>query len=171
MYCGRKKTIKLPVHPYRPVSWLPTHHISYIYIYMYMYIYIYIHIYIYIYIYVYLYIHMYIYLCISNKFQRSHEIFFSHANFCRIQIYFVFFRFSLYIYCLVTQICGTKVADENSVEYFWSTKCSPLHKFSFDNKVTFSSCSVDKTERNSSGRAKGKDDEYTKVSMSIQPSV
>ena len=25
MYCGRKKTNKLPVHPYRPVSWLPTH--------------------------------------------------------------------------------------------------------------------------------------------------
>ena len=24
-YCGRKKTNKLPVHPYRPVSWLPTH--------------------------------------------------------------------------------------------------------------------------------------------------
>ena len=25
IYCGRKKTNKLPVHPYRPVSWLPTH--------------------------------------------------------------------------------------------------------------------------------------------------
>ena len=112
-----------------------------------------------------------IYLCISNTFQRSYEIFFSHANFCRIQIYFVFFRLSLYIYCLVTRICGTKVADEKHVECFWSTKCNPLHKFSFDINVTFSSCSVDKTERNSSGRAKGKDNEYTKVSISIQESV
>ena len=25
IYCGRKKTNRLPVHPYRPVSWLPTH--------------------------------------------------------------------------------------------------------------------------------------------------
>lgn len=25
IYCGRKKTNKLKVHPYRPVSWLPTH--------------------------------------------------------------------------------------------------------------------------------------------------
>ena len=83
----------------------------------------------------------------------------------------MFFRFSLNIYCLVTRICGTKVADEKSVEVFGQQNSIPLHKFSFDNKVTFSSCSVDKTERNSSGRAKGKDDEYTKVSMSIQPSV
>ena len=93
------------------------------------------------------------------------------ANFCRLQIYFVFFRLSLYIYCLVTRICGTKVANEKYVECFWSTKCNPLHKFSFDINETFSSCSVDKTERNSSGRAKGKDNEYTKVSISIQESV
>ena len=56
-----------------------------------------------------------IYLCISNTFQRSYEIFFSHANFCRIQIYFVFFRLSLYIYCLVTPICRTKVADKKNL--------------------------------------------------------
>ena len=114
---------------------------------------------------------MLIYPCISNKFQRSYEIFFSHANFCRIQIYFVFFRLSLCIYCLVTRIYGTKVADEKYVECFWSTKCNPLHKFSFDIYVTFSNCSVDKTERNSSGRAKGKDNEYTKVCVSIRVCV
>ena len=71
----------------------------------------------------------------------------------------------------LTRICGTKVADEKYVECFWSTKCNRLHKFSFDINETFSTCSVDKTERNSSGRAKGKDNEYTKVSMSIQESV
>ena len=54
---------------------------------------------------------------------------------------------------------------------FWSTKCNPLHKFSFDIYVTFSNCSVDKTERNSSGRAKGKDNEYTKVCVSIRVCV
>ena len=91
--------------------------------------------------------------------------------FFRIQIYVVFLRLSLYIYCLVTRICGTKVADEKYVECFWSTKCNPLHKFSFDIYVTFSSCSVDKTERNSSGRAKGKDNEYTKVCVSIRVCV
>ena len=113
-----------------------------------------------------------VYLFVNSKtFQRSYEIFFSHANFCRIQIYFVFFRLSLYIYCLVTPICHTKVADKKSFECFWSAKCNPLHKFPMKNKITFSSCSVDKTERNSSGRAKGKDNEYTKVSMSIQESV
>ena len=91
--------------------------------------------------------------------------------FFRIQIYVVLLRLSLYIYCLVTRICGTKVADEKYVECFWSKKCNPLPKFSFDINVTFSSCSVDKTERNSSGRAKGKDNEYTKVSMSIRVCV
>ena len=63
-------------------------------------------------------LYIYIYPCISNKFQRSYEIFFSHANFFRIQIYFVFFRLSLCIYCLVTRICGTKVADEKYVSVF-----------------------------------------------------
>ena len=118
-----------------------------------------------------IYIYIFIYPCVSNKFQRSYEIFFSHANFFRIQIYFVFFRLSLYIYCLVTRICGTKVADEKYVECFWSKKCNPLPKFSFDINVTFSSCSVDKTERNSSGRAKGNDNEYTKVCVSIREYV
>ena len=80
----------------------------------------------------------------------------------------VFFRFSLYI---LIHRYGTKVADEKSVELFWSTKSNPPHKFSFDNKVTFSRRSVDKTERNSSGRAKVKDNKYTEVSMSIQESV
>ena len=83
-----------------------------------------------------IYIYIFIYPCISNKFQRSYEIYFSHANFCRIQIYLVLFRLSLYIYCLVTRIYGTKVADEKYVEC-WSTKCNPLHKFSFDINVTF----------------------------------
>ena len=46
-----------------------------------------------------------------------------------------------------------------------------MHKIFFDNKVTFSRCSVDKTERNRSGSAKVKDNKYTKVSMSIQESV
>ena len=122
-------------------------------------------------IHIYIYIYILIYPCISNKFQRSYEIFFSHANFFRIQINFVFFRLSLYIYCLVTRICGTKVADEKHVECFWSTKCNPLHKFSFDIYVTFSNCSVDKTERNSNGRAKGKDNEYTKVCAGIRVCV
>ena len=91
--------------------------------------------------------------------------------FFRIQIYFVFFRLSLCIYCLETRTCGTKVADVKYFECFWSTKCNPLHKFSFDIYVTFSNCSVDKTERNSSGRAKGKDNEYTKVCVSIRVCV
>ena len=77
----------------------------------------------------------------------------------------------MYIYCLVTRICGTKVADEKYVECFWSKKCNPLPKFSFDINVIFSSCSVDKTERNSSGRAKGKDNEFTKVCVSIRVCV
>ena len=46
-----------------------------------------------------------------------------------------------------------------------------MHKIFFDNKVTFSMCSVDKTERNRIGSAKVKDNKYTKVSMSIQESV
>ena len=36
MYCGRKKTNRLPVHPYRPVSWLPTHQGICMYIYTYI---------------------------------------------------------------------------------------------------------------------------------------
>ena len=88
--------------------------------------------------------------------------------FFRIQIYFVFFRLSLCIYCLETRTCGTKVADVKYFECFWSTKCNPLHKFSFDIYVTFSNCSVDKTERSSSGRAKGKDNEFTKVCVGIR---
>ena len=50
-------------------------------------------------------------------------------------------------------------------------QCNPLHKFSFDIKVTFSRHSVDKTGGNSSGRAKVKDNEYTKVTISIRESV
>ena len=63
------------------------------------------------------------------------------------------------------------MADEKSVKFFWSTKSNPPHKFPFDNKVTFSMRLFDKTERNSSGRVKVKDNKYTEVSMSIQESV
>ena len=131
------------------------------------YIYIYIYIYIWVCVCVCACVRVCIYLCISNTFQRSYEIFFSHANFCRIQIYFVFFRLSLYIYCLVTPICHTKVADKKSFE--WKMQ-SPKY-ISYENEITFSSCSVDKTERNSSGIAKGKDNGCTKVSISIKESV
>ena len=46
-----------------------------------------------------------------------------------------------------------------------------MHKIFFDNKVTFSRCSVDKTVRNGSGSTKVKDNKYTEVSISIQESV
>ena len=112
-----------------------------------------------------------IYLCISNTFQRSYEIFFSHANFFSYSN--IFRILSVIIVYLLS--CNSDMWHKSSRRkvcwVFWSTKCNPLHKFSFDVYVTFSNCSVDKTERNSSGRAKGKDNEYTKVSVSIQESV
>ena len=83
-------------------------------------------------------------------------------------MYFAFFRFSLFIYCIVTRKYGTKMAGEESAKFLWSTKSNPMHKFSFDNKVTFSRRSVDKTMRNNSGREKVKDNKCIKVSMSIQ---
>ena len=49
--------------------------------------------------------------------------------FFRIQIYVVFLRLSLYIYCLVTRICGTKVADEKSVECFGQQNAIPCINF------------------------------------------
>jgi len=59
---SEKKTNKLQFHPYKPVSWSPTHHRLiylpiYIYLYLYLYLYLCLSIYIYIYIYVYTYIH------------------------------------------------------------------------------------------------------------------
>ena len=69
-------------------------------------------------------------------------------------MYFVFCRFSSYIYCFVTHRYATKVADKESLEFLWSTKSNPLHKVSFDNNVTFSWCSASKPERNSSAERK-----------------
>ena len=83
-------------------------------------------------------------------------------------MYFAFFRFSLFIYCIVTRKYGTKMAGEESAKFLWSTKSNPIHEFSFDNKVTFSRCSVDKKVRNNSGRENVKDNKCTKVSMSTQ---
>ena len=60
------------------------------------------------------------------------------------------------------------MAGEESAKFLWSTKSNPMHEFSFDNKVTFSGRSVDKTMRNNSGREKVKDNNCTNVSMSIQ---
>ena len=113
------------------------------------------------------------YLCVSNSFENGLTNYFSRTQIFVTYKYtiifrIVFFRFSLYI---LIHRYGTKVADEKSVKFFWSTKSNPPHKFSFDNKVTFSRRSVDKTGRNSSGRAKVKDNKYTEVSMSIQESV
>ena len=76
-------------------------------------------------------------------------------------MYFVFCRFSSYIYCFVTHRYATKVADKESLEFLWSTKSNPLHKVSFDNNVTFSWCSASKPE----------DNKYTKVSIGIQESA
>ena len=36
IYIWKKKTNKLQVHPYKPVSWSPTHQGIYIYIYIYI---------------------------------------------------------------------------------------------------------------------------------------
>ena len=57
---------------------------------------------------------------------------------------------------------------KNLLSFFGQQKSNPMHEFSFDNKVTFSRCSVDKKVRNNSGREKVKDNKCTKVSMSIQ---
>ena len=103
-----------------------------------------------------------------NYFSRT-QIFVTYKYIITFRI--VFFRFSLYI---LIHRYGTKVAGEKSLEkskFFWSTKSNPPHKFPLDKKVTFSGRSVDKTERNSSGRVKVKDNKYTEVSMSIQESV
>ena len=113
----------------------------------------------------------YIFVYFKCIWKRSYELFFSHANVTYKYIIIfriVFFRFSLYI---LIHRYGTKVADEKSFKFFWSTKSNPPHKFPLDNKATFSKRSVDKTERNSSGRVKVKDNKYTEVSMSIQESV
>ena len=115
----------------------------------------------------------YIYLCISNAFENGLMNYFSRTQIFVTYKYIiifriVFFRFSLYI---LIHRYGTKVADEKSFKFFWSTKSNPPHKFPLDNKATFSRRSVDKTERNSSGRVKVKDNKYTEVSMSIQESV
>ena len=39
------------------------------------------------------------------------------------------FGFHCIFFCLVTRRYGTKVADEESVEFFWSIKSIPMHKF------------------------------------------
>ena len=114
-----------------------------------------------------------IYLCISNAFENGLMNYFSRTQIFVTYKYIitfriVFFRFSLYI---LIHRYGTKVADKISFKFFWSTKSNPPHKFPLDNKATFSKRSVDKTERNSSGRVKVKDNKYTEVSMSIQESV
>ena len=71
--------------------------------------------------------------------------------------------------------CNSQIWHKSSKrkirQVFLVKKCNPLHKFSFDIKVTFSRHSVDKTGGNSSGRAKVKDNEYTKVTISIRESV
>ena len=65
----------IQVHPYKPVSWSPTHMWATtkqacrdeLVVYLFFFSYIYIYVYVYVYVYVYIYIYIYIYMSVQHK--------------------------------------------------------------------------------------------------------